>query len=286
MFAQVLGRLISGIDALLRYIKPAKSRKGVGFESTGVHIAGHNFMPKVIKSGDVVFVDYDNDSHKLWRSQEFSIVQQNLKFFQKPVLDLGCGDGSFAKVLFDHIEYGVDPDTIALAVAGKLGLYHRLLNCLAENTGLPNSSIGTVFSNSVLEHTHNLNEIVKEVSRILQPGGTFIFTVPNDRFTTYMEKYFGAKETTRLNEEVFFHRNLFSNEQWKRLLIEHNLDVMLLQNYQFERFNYVFRILRSPYVKRINRLFKFWSNEWMIKMVKKSLSQNEGAGSFIIAKKR
>ena len=153
---------------------------------TGIHIS-QGAKPRLIDNDQgLVFVDYDDLSHKLWRAQEFTLFARNKKFLHKPILDLGCGDGSFASALFDNIDYGVDPDTVAVNVANSLGIYSYIINSLAEETGLPNESIGSVYSNSVLEHTTNLNAIIAEVNRILKPNGTFIFTVPNAEFTRIM----------------------------------------------------------------------------------------------------
>jgi len=160
------------------------------------------------------------------------------------------------------------------------------LNTLAEETGLPDNSIGSVFSNSVLEHTQQLELIIKEVHRILVPKGVFMITIPNNSFTEIITSYFGKKEADRLNETEFFHRNLWNNSKWSTVLEAAGFEIEKIQNYQPDRFNYVFRMLRSPLVKRINNLTKFWGNDTFLELISKSLDCNQGAGTFIIAKKK
>ena len=47
-------------------------------------------------------------SHDIMRNQEYLLLKKNLDVFERPILDLGCGDGQFATLLFNKIEAGVD----------------------------------------------------------------------------------------------------------------------------------------------------------------------------------
>lgn len=191
----------------------------------------------------------------------------------------------FFAVLFDKVEYGVDPDKSALKIAVSLNVYEDIINSFAEKTELPDCSVASIMSNSVLEHTMNVEAIIQEANRILELGGIFIFTVPNNEFTIIMANYFGYREAQRLNKKEFYHRNLLSNSEWSDLLKRNNFKIELLKNYQPPEFNYYFRLLRSPIIKKLNKYFKFWKEPFFLKLIKESLLNNKGGGSFIIAKK-
>lgn len=105
----------------------------------------------------------------------------------KPILDLGCGDGLFARLAFnDGIDFGLDPDERELEIAGSTdGPYSRVIRSLGSEIPLADSSVGTVFSNSVLEHIENLGPVLEDVFRILVPSGSFVVTVPSDKFEEY-----------------------------------------------------------------------------------------------------
>jgi SAM-dependent methyltransferase len=119
---------------------------------------------------------------------------------QRPVLDLGCGDGLFAKLLFgEPVETGVDPDPAELARARERGAHRELLACAGDHVPKPDGTYGTVFSNSVLEHIPELEPVFREVHRLLVPGGRFYFTVPTERFSRYTG-------TSRLLEALGLHR--------------------------------------------------------------------------------
>ncbi len=106
--------------------------------------------------------------------------------FERPILDLGCGEGLFAKVLFrETVDTGIDPNARDLVRARELGAYDELIECFGDAIPKADGSYWTVFSNSVLEHIPDLDPVFAEVLRILAPGGRFHFTAPSPRFERY-----------------------------------------------------------------------------------------------------
>lgn len=104
----------------------------------------------------------------------------------RPILDIGCGEGLFAKVLFaEAVDTGVDPNPRELERAKDLGGYKELIQC--EGAAIPKSdgAYQTIFSNSVLEHIRDLEPVLREAYRLLAPGGRFYFTVPSEKFDQY-----------------------------------------------------------------------------------------------------
>jgi SAM-dependent methyltransferase len=115
------------------------------------------------------------------RYMECQILSQQR--FERPILDIGCGDGVFASVLFaDAIDTGIDLDPAEIARAASLGKYFELIACGGDAIPKPDASYRTIFSNSVLEHIPDLLPVLKEQNRLLAPGGHFFVTVPTDRW--------------------------------------------------------------------------------------------------------
>ncbi len=106
--------------------------------------------------------------------------------FRRPILDLGCGDGLFAYLLFDEpIETGIDLNPQELEHAKRFNCYKELIVCPGSAVPKPSGSYQTVFSNSVLEHVTGLDAIFREVNRLLALQGRFYLTVPTPHFEEY-----------------------------------------------------------------------------------------------------
>lgn len=99
--------------------------------------------------------------------------------FERPLLDLGCGDGLFGQIFFEQRpEYGLDYSRRELDTAAARGAYETLVQADINHIPYPDSSFATVFSNGVLEHVHHLPTGLAEIARVLRPGGCLIMTVP------------------------------------------------------------------------------------------------------------
>jgi 2-polyprenyl-3-methyl-5-hydroxy-6-metoxy-1,4-benzoquinol methylase len=96
------------------------------------------------------------------------------------MLDLGAGAGSLPQMNFRgkvKKVCGVDPEETVTKNPyldeGKVGF--------GESIPWPDSSFDLVVSGNVLEHLENPSDVFKEVSRVLKPGGQFLFKTPNRR---------------------------------------------------------------------------------------------------------
>lgn len=160
-----------------------------------------------------------------WRTSEavaFSSVQ-----YKKPILDLGCGFGEFAGVVFNKMEMGIDINEEELAQAFRGGKYKKVLWADARELPFKNSSYSTVLSVSVLEHIKEADYAIREVHRILKKDGLLIFTVPTDklyenlavvRFLILMRLEWLAKIYFYLHSKAFDHVCLKSDVWWDKQL--------------------------------------------------------------------
>jgi SAM-dependent methyltransferase len=106
--------------------------------------------------------------------------------FRRPILDIGCGEGLFANVVFaNKIDTGIDPDPRELDRARVLGAYAELIECSGDAIDKPDGHFNTIISNSVLEHIPDVEPVFREAHRLLAQGGKFYVTVPSNRFDEY-----------------------------------------------------------------------------------------------------
>lgn len=144
--------------------------------------------------------------------------------FDRPVLDIGCGEGLFAKVVFEEpVDTGVDPNSRELERARDLGSHEELIECFGHEIPKPDGAYNTIFSNSVLEHIPDLDPVLREAHRLLAPGGRMYLTVPSDKFEHYavggrvLDGLGWAKMSQRYRESYnsfWRHYHCHSPEEW------------------------------------------------------------------------
>ncbi len=111
-------------------------------------------------------------------------------FFQEfdmpsPQLDIGCGDGHFASLVFNRpVDVGVDPWEGPIREAAGRGCYRLLTQADAGTLPFPDEYFGSAFSNSVLEHIPHVQKVLAETARVLKAGSPFVFSVPNPAYFT------------------------------------------------------------------------------------------------------
>lgn len=121
-----------------------------------------------------------------------NLVPGRLKWFDrhvdwagKAVLDLGCAGGFMAEALHDKGARvtGIDPakDAIAAAKAhaAETGRDIRYDVGAGEDLPYPDAEFDHVVCVDVLEHVADLQKVLSEITRVLKPGGTFLFDTIN-----------------------------------------------------------------------------------------------------------
>jgi ubiquinone/menaquinone biosynthesis C-methylase UbiE len=96
------------------------------------------------------------------------------------VLDLGCGRGGLVEQLAQPLEQlvGIDPDWQSLR-AHRLSL-PRVVG-ISGRLPFAAASFDLIFASWLLEHLENPAQDLAEISRVLRPGGVFVFITPNAR---------------------------------------------------------------------------------------------------------
>lgn len=122
----------------------------------------------------------------------FKRQMQALAVPGKTVLDVGCGGGflteAFAKD--GHNVVGIDPSANSIAAARE----HAALSGLSidyrvgsgECLPFPDSSFDIVSCCDVLEHVHDPNQVIREISRTLKTGGVFLYDTVNRTVTSWI----------------------------------------------------------------------------------------------------
>lgn len=173
------------------------------------------------------------------RTLECEILSKQL--FERPILDVGCGEGLFAYILFDEqIDTGIEPNKGEIDLAKSNGMYNELINCYGDSIPKESGVYRTVFSNSVLEHILELAPVLQEINRVMFAGGMFYVTVPSNNFDKYTWIYrslsllglSGSAEKFRVYFNRFWrHYHYYDVEGWKQLFIENGFEVVDVKLY-------------------------------------------------------
>lgn len=157
------------------------------------------------------------------------------------MLDIGCGEGIFAKILFvDKIDIGIDPQAQEIERAKQLGNYTQLVQCYGNQIPAADQSFKTILSNSVLEHIPDLKPVLKEAHRLLANDGNFYITVPTNYFDHYSVIYQlcsmlglkGLAEKFRLFFNKFWaHYHYFDRAGWVNYFADAGFQVVEHQEY-------------------------------------------------------
>lgn len=174
-----------------------------------------------------VLLTLQGPSLGLWRATEVAALREQV--YERPILDLGCGDGLVTSMVLSRVDVGLDPDRQALALASRRGIYVRFEPLPAEASRLPDESIATVVSNSVLEHLPDLDTVLRMVRRVLQPGGRLIFTAPTEAFSAWLALPLAAYAGWR-NRQLG-HLNLWPVDTWAGHLEQAGLKLETVRPY-------------------------------------------------------
>lgn len=132
------------------------------------------------------------------------------------LLDCGCGDGEFLNYVGRRISkgYGVDNLIKNLRPGGNYTFIEGNLN---ERIPLDNDVTDIVTALAVLEHLDDPDAFVKEVFRILKPGGAFILTTPSPRAKPVLE-LLAYRLKIISGKDIKDHKKYFNSDELINLL--------------------------------------------------------------------
>lgn len=122
------------------------------------------------------------------RDKKANAILQTVSHFipipleQTAWLDIGCGNGVIVANIASSVKSitGVDPDAWVLwDTLQKTHANVRFLHESIEQLSCPENSIDIVVCNQVYEHVSDPQYLIKQIQRVLKPGGYCYFAGPN-----------------------------------------------------------------------------------------------------------
>jgi SAM-dependent methyltransferase len=134
---------------------------------------------------------YLTDIRDFWWNTDFVALMAKRWELEKihSMLDVGCGVGHWGQMLLPYLSKdakltGIDPETQWIEAAKERALKKDLntqyLIGSAEKIPFPDESFDMVTCQTVLIHVKDIDIVIKEMLRILKPGGLFAVSEPNN----------------------------------------------------------------------------------------------------------
>ncbi|MEM8591937.1 MAG: bifunctional 2-polyprenyl-6-hydroxyphenol methylase/3-demethylubiquinol 3-O-methyltransferase UbiG [Pseudomonadota bacterium] len=170
-------------------------------------------MPKDTQRNDLELYDRVADQ---WWSDDVrwirtlkNMVPGRLSYFDtlvewhgKSVLDLGCAGGFMAEALAERGAQvtGIDPAAEAIQAARIHGQGTGIRYDVGVGEALPydDACFDHVVCVDVLEHVEDLDQVCREVARVLKPEGTFLFDTINRNILARLAVITAAEDLLRL----------------------------------------------------------------------------------------
>lgn len=191
---------------------------------------------------------YDKDGDKWWQA-DFSLNLIRTLFnpfriayakkileryeihpYEKYALEVGCGGGLFSEDIakLGFITSGIDPseqsvnNAIEHAKENELSIQYRVGS--GESIPFGEQLFDVVFCCDVLEHVRDLPKVISEISRVLKPGGIFIYDTFN---RTLISKLVAIKVLQEWKRWAILPSNL---HVWEMFIRPDELKNLLFQN--------------------------------------------------------
>jgi SAM-dependent methyltransferase len=144
-----------------------------------------------------------------------------------PLLDVGCGTKPYRSLFATNQYIGLDIDNEIARVRG-------IADVLYDGSHFPfeDGQFGALLCNQVLEHVFNPDEFLREMHRVLLPGGQLLLTVPFV-WDEHEQPYDYARYSS-FGLKALLERNGFVVIEHKKLLDNFSLIFQLINAYLYK----------------------------------------------------
>lgn len=122
------------------------------------------------------------NQHKLEMPWILDVIRRNIGYHAE-ILDMGCGGGFLSNDLAaaGHTVTGIDLSTSSLRVAESRDRTHSVRYQQGDvyQVPFPRESFDVVTAMDLLEHVSDPQKVISEATRVLRPGGLFLFNTFN-----------------------------------------------------------------------------------------------------------
>jgi ubiquinone/menaquinone biosynthesis C-methylase UbiE len=187
-------------------------------------------------------------------------------FIKGDLLELGCGEGRGVELLAPLADSYIGIDKIKGVIENleKKFPNYKFMSGVFPPFPFEDNSFDTIVTFQVIEHVKDDEGFIKEINRVLKPGGQALITTPNIKMTLsrnpWHEREYTGDELTALCKKYFENvemKGIAGNEKVMEYHERNRASVQRIMRYDF--FDLQYRLpaglLRIPYdiLNRFNR---------------------------------
>ncbi len=234
---------------------------------------GRQAQPDAARLGNPSFV---------WRSgqeRRVALMERYVSFEGQQVLDLGCGLGEYVRAFARRGSQAVGSDVamdrlaearqrVADDTSADTSGVRGFFGAAGEFLPIRDASMDVIVLNEVIEHVQDDQATMREIARVLRPGGTCILYAPNRLYPfethgIYLRgRYiFGNIPfvnwlPTFLRDRLVPHARAYRHGDWKRLIRGTGLRIVD-HTYVYPGFDNIHH--RSALLAKVVRGFCYWA---------------------------
>lgn len=208
----------------------------------------------------------------VWRSgqqRRLAIIERHVALADRRVLDLGCGVGEYVRAFSARGAHalGCDIEWPRLLEARRRGT-RDVIGAAGEALPFADGSLDVVVLNEVIEHVTDDGATMREVARVLAPGGTCVLYAPNRLYPFETHGvYLGRRYIfgnipfvnwfpRRLRDRLVPHARAYGRGDWPRVFAGSGLEVST-HSYVFPGFDNI--VARLGLLGRLIRAACYWA---------------------------
>lgn len=235
---------------------------------------------------EIINRNYSDESLRLKPATKYDeeIIKLRFSYIKnygvgKEVLDLCCGTGSYLIPVLDRVKnaVGVDFSSTMLAgfkkdLHGKIPSHLKIIEADARDLTLHNNSIDFVFSYTSLYTVPDVELVIKEVARVLRPGGHAVLELGNLWSLNFLVSMVQYKKSGWCKPFFVSYNNMHRYFKDAGLDVIKKHSFQLLPMYGAPRSLFYLRPFLSPFWKKIlgvkigERILDDWiSGSWPLK---------------------
>lgn len=195
-----------------------------------------------------------------------SAYHQAKPFIKGDLLELGCGEGRGVELLAPLADSYIGLDKIKAVISNLEKRYpdYKFMSGVFPPFPFEDNSFDTIITFQVIEHVKDDEGFIKEIHRVLKPGGTALITTPNIKMTLsrnpWHEREYTGDELISLCKKHFDNvemKGIAGNEKVLEYHERNRASVQRIMRYDFFDLQHKLPagLLRIPYdiLNRMNR---------------------------------